>query len=148
MRTTSGTTRLLPCNTQAVGLHHPDYLLLKYEQPNQLTPLLSQVKSFKVPFQIPSTTPATYGYVFTLVNSTPPSVHNQTSLLEPELLLLPAQWPACRVSTLRLGHCGFDPQTSHPKDYEMVPTVSLLDIQYLGLDFGMRDHPMVPKHGS
>lgn len=60
MRTTSGTTRLLPCNTQAVGLHHPDYLLLKYEQPNQLmTPLLSQVKSFKVPFQIPSTTPAT-----------------------------------------------------------------------------------------
>lgn len=98
-----------------------------------MTPLLSQVKSFKGPFQIPSTTPASPMCLPLSTMTTTPSVQNQTSLLEPELPLLPAQWPSGRVSTLRLGHCGFDPQPSHPKDYKMVPIVSLPGIQYLGV---------------
>lgn len=55
---------MIPCPSITINLiQEPlpsNSAVLKYEQPNQLmTPLLSQVKSFKVPFQIPSTTPAT-----------------------------------------------------------------------------------------
>lgn len=65
-----------------------------------------------------------------LVDVNPPSIQNQTSVLEQEEGRLLAQWTFSPVSSLKVEDCGFGPEPVHPKDTDAKVKVKLTEVVF------------------